>query len=319
MKKPVITIIGSYVMAMTMRVERFPTCGETLIGHSFQPIHGGKGTNQAVECARLGATVNHVICVGEDSYGDGIIEVCEREGINVQHIKRSGTLSSGIAFVIVNDEGSNIITLDLGANMDLLPEDVTAIEKLISQSDIILIQMEISTSTIAAAVNAAKRLGVKIILNPAPYQYLPDEIWANVTIATPNEKEAKLMAGYNPETQVDMEILGRKILDKGIENVIITMGEKGAFFMYREDGGQNVKGKFKSGWVPVRKVNAVDTTGAGDTFSGALSVAIAEGKPMADAIRFAVAAASLSVMHFGVIDIMPYRKEVEEELKIINH
>ena len=310
MKKPVITIIGSYMMAMTMRVERFPTCGETLIGHGFQHIHGGKGTNQAVECARLGATVNHVICVGQDSYGDGIIEICEREGINVQHIKRSATRSSGVAFVIVNDDGSNIITLDLGANMDLLPEDVAAVESIIAQSDIILIQMEISTSTIAAAVNAAKRLGVKVILNPAPYQYLPDEIWANVAIATPNETEAKLMAGYDPEAQVDMEILGRKLLDKGIENVIITMGEKGAFFMYGEDDGS-----MKSGQVPVRKVDAVDTTGAGDTFSGALSVAVAEGKSIADAIRFAVAAASLSVMHYGVIDIMPYRKEVEEELK----
>ena len=310
MKKPVITIIGSYMMAMTMRVERFPTCGETLIGHGFQHIHGGKGTNQAVECARLGATVHHVICVGQDSYGDGIIEICEREGINVQHIKRSATRSSGVAFVIVNDEGSNIITLDLGANMDLLSEDVAAVESIIAQSDIILIQMEISTSTIAAAVNAAKRLGVKVILNPAPYQYLPDEIWANVAIATPNETEAKLMAEYDPEAQVDMEILGRKLLDKGIENVIITMGEKGAFFMYGEEDGS-----IKSGRVPVRKVDAVDTTGAGDTFSGALSVAVAEGKPIADAIRFAVAAASLSVMHFGVIDIMPYRKEVEEELK----
>ena len=309
MKKPVITVIGSYVMAMTMRVERFPTCGETLIGRGFQPIHGGKGTNQAVECARLGATVNHVICVGKDAYGDGIIEICEKEGINVQHIKRSETFSSGVAFVIVNDEGSNIITLDLGANMDFLPEDITALEKIIAQSDIILIQMEISTSTVAAAVNAAKRLGVKVILNPAPYQYLSDEVWANVSIATPNEKEAKMMAGYDPETQVDMEMLGLKLLDKGIENVIITLGEKGAFFMYRENGC------IKSGCVPVRKVDAVDTTGAGDTFSAALSVAVAEGKSLTDAIRFAVAAASLSVMYFGVIDIMPYRKEVEEEFK----
>jgi ribokinase len=309
MKKPVITVIGSYVMAMTMRVERFPTCGETLIGRGFQPIHGGKGTNQAVECARLGATVNHVICVGKDAYGDGIIEICEKEGINVQHIKRSETVSSGVAFVIVNDEGSNIITLDLGANMDFLPEDITALEKIIAQSDIILIQMEISTSTVAAAVNAAKRLGVKVILNPAPYQYLSDEVWANVSIATPNEKEAKMMAGYDPETQVDMEMLGRKLLDKGIENVIITLGEKGAFFMYRENCS------IKSGCVPVRKVDAVDTTGAGDTFSAALSGAVAEGKSLTDAIRFAVAAASLSVMYFGVIDIMPYRKEVEEEFK----
>ena len=308
MNKPVITIIGSYVMAMTMRVERFPTCGETLIGRGFQPVHGGKGTNQAVECARLGATVNHVICVGKDSYGDGIIEICKKEGINMQHIKRSDTLLSGIAFVIVNDEGNNIITLDLGANMDFLPADIATLEDIIAQSDIVLIQMEISTSTIAAAVNAAKRYGVKIVLNPAPYQYLSDEVWANVTIATPNEKEAKLMTGFDPETEVDLEVIGRKLLDKGIDTAIITIGEKGAFFMYREDGN------IKSGRIPARKVEAVDTTGAGDTFSAALSVAIAEGKPIADAIRFAVAAASLTVIHYGVIDIMPYRKAVEETL-----
>jgi ribokinase len=313
MKKPVITVIGSYVMAMTMRVNRFPTCGETLIGHSFKPVHGGKGTNQAVECARLGATVNHVICVGEDSYGDGIIGICKREGIDARHIKRSATLPSGVAFVIVNDESNNIITLDLGANMDFLPEDIAALEQVIAQSDIMLMQMEIPASTVAAAVHTAKRLGVKMILNPAPYQYLPDEIWANVDIATPNEKEAKLMAGYDPETEVDLEILGRRLLDKGIKNVIITTGEKGAFFMYREDGEE---ARVISGQVPARKVDAVDTTGAGDTFSAALGVAVAEGRSIVEAIRFAVAAASLSVRHYGVIDTMPYRNEVEEELKI---
>jgi ribokinase len=307
MKKPVITVVGSYAVGMTMRTGRFPTSGETLMGHNFKQLHGGKGSNQAVECARLGADVHFVSCLGKDMLGESAISLYNSEGVDVTNIKRSDTMPTGVGFVIVDENGNNIITLDLGANTDLTPEYIVKVEDIISRSDVLLMQLEIPTQTVAVAAEIARKYGVVTILNPAPYQHLADSVWANIDFATPNEKEAKLILGYNPEEDVELEVLSQGLLNKGIGNVIITLGDRGAYFAKCMTCGSPEL-------IPVRKVDAVDTTGAGDTFSAALGVAVAEGKALTDAIIFASSAATLSVLKYGVIESMPYRKEVDEEL-----
>lgn len=307
-KKQIITVIGSYAVGMTMCTKIFPTAGETLIGHSFKQFHGGKGSNQAVECARLGAEVNFIVCIGKDNFGDGAVKLYQDERINTAFISRSNTLATGVGFITINESGQNIITLDLGANADLTPLYISSMADIISKSDIVLMQLEIPPETVSASIKIAREKGVKTILNPAPYQHLPDNTWAGVTIATPNEKEAKLILNLDPEKKVSIQTLGEGLLNKGIENIIITLGDKGAYFA---TNSSNTKNEL----IPVRKVEVVDTTGAGDTFSAALAVAIAEGRSIMDAIKFSCAAATLSVMKYGVIDSMPYRDAVEKELK----
>lgn len=308
MKKPVITVVGSYAAGLTMMTRRFPTSGETLMGWNYRQMHGGKGSNQAVECARLGADVNFIACLGKDVMGDSAVDLYRQEGIDCSNVKFSENLPTGVGFIIVNEHGHNIITLDMGANKDLTPGYVQEKEEVIASSDVCLIQLEISPETVAAAASIAAGNGVRVILNPAPYQKLPDTIWNTIDILTPNEKEAKLLLGYGPDEEIGIPELAYGILSKGVNNVIITLGGRGAYYAAGNEGGN-------CGFIPAKKVNVVDTTGAGDTFSSALGVATSEGKNLHDAVLFASAAAALSVTRYGVIESMPYRGEVEEMLK----
>ncbi|HEY5584570.1 MAG TPA: ribokinase [Ruminiclostridium sp.] len=305
MKNPVISIVGSYAVALTMMTKRFPTSGETLMGENFKQFHGGKGSNQAVESARLGANVNFVACIGKDGFGKGAINLYKTEGINTNYITESDNLSTGVGFIIVDEQGHNIITLDLGANLDLNPDYVNLMKDSIIVSDVLLMQLEISTQSVVAAAKIAKENGVKVILNPAPYQPLPDDIWEDIYILTPNEKEAKLILGYDPESEIAIQELADGIIKKGVKNVIITLGGRGAYF-----ATSSYSNKYQL--IPARKVDVVDTTGAGDTFSAALGVAIGEGKALSESVQFASAAASLSVTKYGVIEAMPYRNQVDK-------
>jgi ribokinase len=204
--------------------------------------------------------------------------------------------------VIVDQTGSNIILLDIGANNELDSEYITRMTDVISKSDALLMQMEIPLETVAKAAEIASNHGVTVILNPAPYQTPPQSIWSNITILTPNEKEAKLITGRFPEEDVLVEVLGADILKLGVKNVIITLGEKGAY----------VATKGFSCTIPSKKVDVVDTTGAGDSFTAALGVAVSEGKSLSEAAEFAVLASALAVTKYGVIESLPYRKQVED-------
>ena len=301
-EKPIITVVGSYIVGLTMRTGRFPTAGETLIGHSFSQFYGGKGSNQAVGCARLGANVNFIACIGKDTIGDDALKLYRQENVCAELIKRSDTLSTGVGFVIVDQAGSNMILLDIGANNELNPEYITQMSDIISKSDALLMQLEIPLETVAKAAEIAKKHGVPVILNPAPYQNLPDSIWSDITILTPNEKEAKLITGRSPDDDVSVETLGADILQLGVKTIIITLGEKGAY----------VAAKDISFSVPSKTVDVVDTTGAGDTFTAALGVAVSEGKNLSEAVEFAVCASALAVTKYGVIEALPYRKQVEK-------
>lgn len=303
-KKPLITVVGSYAVGMTMRANRFPTCGETLIGRDFKQLHGGKGSNQAVESARLGANINFIACLGKDALAEKALQLYKEEGVDTQHIKYSESFSTGVGFIMVDNEGNNIILLDFGANNDLMPEYVESKSEIITNSDIVLVQLEIPVETVVKTVEIAKRNNTKVILNPAPYQHIHDKVWKGVTIATPNEKESKLILGYSPDEKVKVEELAKGLLAKGVENVVITLGEKGCYVATEQD----------EELIPANRTNVIDTTGAGDTFTAALGVAIAEGSKIKEAVRFASAAAAVSVSKYGVIEAMPYRNEVESAM-----
>lgn len=307
MKKPVISVVGSYAVGMTMRVGRIPTNGETLIGHSFKQLHGGKGSNQAIGCARMGASVKFISCIGMDAYGEKVLSLYKEEGVDYSHSKFSKSLLTGVGFIIVDDNGNNIITLDPGANNELTPSYIEETKDVIANSNVLLMQLEIPVETVYAAARIAKENGVKVVLNPAPYKRLPEEIWQYVDIVTPNEKEAKLILGYAPDKEVSIEKLAEELIEKGVENVIITLGGRGSFFRCRIKDAD-------IGLTPSKKVDVVDTTGAGDTFNAALGVAIAEGAELKKAISFATTAASLSVMKYGVIESIPYRDEIDNKL-----
>lgn len=300
-RKPAIAVIGSYAVGLTMRADRFPTAGETLRGSHFKQFHGGKGSNQAVACARLGADVSLIACIGRDSFGENAMELYRNEGVDTRYMRMSDSMPTGAGFIMVDNGGSNEILIDFGANNDLSPEYIEGIRHAISYSEVVLLQMEIPPETVKTAAGIASSLGKTVIINPAPYQPLPDEAWRYATVVTPNEKEARLLLGYRPDEKISLEELGKGLLNKGIKIAVITLGEKGAFIVSEDF----------SMLVPSRKAEVVDTTGAGDTFTAALGVALAEGKDIRAAAAFAACAAALSVTKYGVIESLPYRNEVD--------
>lgn len=298
-----ITVVGSYATGMTMFTERFPLSGETLIGHGFSAEFGGKGSNQAVGIARLGEQPYFVACVGEDSFGREALTMFQKEKVNALGVRVCTRIPTGVGFIIVDKEGNNVITLDPGANSNLNESDVDAAADVLALSKCVVMQLEIPPRVIEYAAELAQSKGVPVILNPAPYQPIPNEVWANVDIVTPNETEARLIVGREPDDRITTEALAEEIHALGVKNVVITLGEKGAY-VARADG----KGFF----VPAFPVNAIDTTGAGDTFTAALAVALSEDFDLAEAVRFANAAAALTCTVKGVVPALPYRKIVNE-------
>jgi ribokinase len=301
-----ITVVGSYAVGMTMRSLRFPVSGETILGSDFQVLHGGKGSNQAVEAARLGADVNYIGCIGKDTFGEMAKNLFKVEGINYSNIKISEKYNTGVGFVMVDENGHNRIIIDFGANNDILKEDIYKLESIIKETNIVLVQLEICLEAVEAVLEIAHKNKVKTILNPAPFQPINERLLKYVDILTPNESEARLLLGYKPDEKITDEEVGKKLLEKGVKNVVITLGSKGAMIISKNEITV----------IPVKEVKVVDTTGAGDTFSSALAVGLAEGKNMKDAVNFAGTAAALSVTKYGVVPSLPYRKEVEEFLRV---
>ena len=276
------------------------------MGHSFRPLHGGKGSNQAVGCSRLGASVKLIASIGRDTNGEKALALYEQESVDSSPCLISEEKPTGVGFIIVNDDGNNIITLDPGANNDLTPAYIQQKKEDIAGADVLLIQLEIPPETVYATARLGAENNVKVIVNPAPYSKLPDDIWQYITILTPNETEAKLTLGYLPDEEIPVEQLAEGLIAKGVQNVVITLGEKGSYFVSRNRD-------LETGYIPAVKVETVDTTGAGDTFNAALGVAIAEGLQIHEAVKFASAAAARSVTKYGVIESMPYRNEVSQE------
>ncbi len=300
MSKSKIIVIGSANTDMVVKAGKLPLPGETVLGGTFFMNAGGKGANQAVAAARLGGNVTLVTKVGNDIFGKQTIESLQKDHVNTDFVFVDKEAPSGTALIILNQEGENCIVVAPGANANLLPSDIEAVTG-ISNAEIILMQLEIPMETILVVAKKAKENHQKVIINPAPAQSLSDDLLNGLFLITPNETEATLLTGITVVDEQTASQAARIFLNKGVENVIITLGKEGAYF-------ENCKLSLK---IPAPVMKALDTTAAGDTFSGALTVAITEKMDWKKAIKFAITAASISVTRLGAQASVPYRNEIE--------
>lgn len=299
--RPKIVVVGSSNTDMVVKTERIPSPGETVIGGDFVIAAGGKGANQAVAAARLGADVTLVARLGSDLFGDQSLENFKQEGINTDFIVRDAAAPSGVALISVDSRGENSIVVAPGSNGRLSVEDVDKAADEIRKADALVMQLESPMETVTHAARIAHEAGVRVILTPAPAQHVPKETLALIDVLIPNEYEAAQLAAIGSH---DVEDLGRALLEAGVGTVIITLGSKGVMMV--QPGGTS---RFEA-----RKVEAVDTTAAGDSFTGALACALAEGKDMPDAITFAISAAAITVTRMGAQPSLPTRAELEGSL-----
>jgi len=299
-----IVVVGSSNTDMIIKVPHLPKPGETILGGEFTKAAGGKGANQAVAAARAGGVVTFIAKVGDDIFGESAINGFVEDNINVDYVGKDAEAPSGVAQIFVADDGDNCIAVASGANAKLSPDDIRDAKEVITSADVLLTQLETPVETISMAIDFAKNSGKTVILNPAPAQPLPDELLAKLSVITPNETEAELLTGIEVTDESSAALASEALKEKGVESVIITLGSKGAFV---DHGGQQY---MVSGF----KVDAMDTTAAGDTFNGALAVAISQKKDMRDAVRFANAAAALSVTKLGAQPSVPSLKEIIEFL-----
>ncbi len=295
-----IIVIGSSNVDLTARVRTLPRPGETIGGARLHQANGGKGANQAVAAARLGADVTFLTCLGNDANGEMLSAQFAAEGIDTSKIKFSAT-PTGTALIFVDDNAENCIAVAPGSNNDLLPADVEGIRDSISAAAYLLLQLEIPMATVEKAILLADEAGVRTILNPAPMAPLSDEILKHVWLITPNQTEAHSLTGIAVNDEEDARKAAEALFAKGVGNVIITMGSKGSLVCTPDE----------TTFVPARKVKAVDTTGAGDVYNGALVAALAEGKSLVDAAGIATAASSIAVTRMGAQTSAPHRNELD--------
>jgi ribokinase len=305
MAKNTILVVGSSNTDMIIKLDRIPRPGETILGGEFVTAAGGKGANQAVGAARAGGKVTFIARVGQDMFGDQAVAGFVQAGIDVNFVFRDQAAPSGVALIFVAKDGENSIAVAGGANSRLAGSDVKKASGVFAGATVLVMQLETPLGTVLAAAELAAKRGVRVILNPAPAQPLPDRLLKLVSILTPNETEAELLTGIKVDSQAAADKAAGKLLARGVGTVILTLGARGAFIA--EGATRQL--------VPGFKVKAVDTTAAGDIFNGALAVALAEGKPLAEAARFANAAAAISVTRMGAQPSAPTRKEIERFLK----
>jgi ribokinase len=302
--KPRILVVGSSNTDMIIKMARIPRPGETIIGGEFTSAAGGKGANQAVGAARAGGAVTLIARIGQDMFGDKAVAGFIADGINVDYVVRDRTSPSGVALIFVGQNGENSIAVASGANARLTPADVRKAKGAFRDVSVLLLQLETPLDTVQAAAELAAAAGVRVILNPAPARPLPDKLLRRLYLLTPNESEAELLTRVAVDNVDGAAKAADALLARGVQNVIITMGARGAW----------VAGAGIRQMIPAFKVKAVDTTAAGDVFNGALALALAEGKPLLEAARFASAAAAISVTRMGAQTSAPTRKEIERLL-----
>lgn len=294
-----IVVVGSSNTDLVVRVPRLPAAGETVLGGDLSTVAGGKGANQAVAAARLGAQVTFVACVGQDAYGTAAVQHYRDEGIDVRYVRTTPAAPSGVALIFVDAAGHNMIAVAPGANNQLTPDDIEQAASAIRAADVLLAQLETPLATVAAAVDLARRAGVRVILNPAPAQALPAHLLSQVDVITPNEHEARTVAGLPPETPLPQTAAALQAA--GVGTVLVTLGEQGAYVLDRFGA---------SFTVPALAVSAVDTVAAGDAFNGGLAVALARSMELAAAVRYANAVAAISVTRAGAQTSLPFAAEV---------
>jgi ribokinase len=295
-----ILVIGSSNTDMVIKTEKLPAPGETILGGTFLMNPGGKGANQAVAAARLGGKVTFITKRGNDLFGNQAVGLLMREGIDAQFIVKDLEFPSGVALITVDSHGENSIVVAPGSNGRLSEDDIPTSVFENTKFDILLLQLEIPIKTVEYSAVTASAQGIKVILNPAPASKLPDKLLQNTWLITPNETEAEAITGTEITDISSACRAAVLIQEKGVKNVIITLGEMGAY----------IKSAYFTGLVPGIKVTPVDTTAAGDVFNGALAVALSEEKDLQEAVIFANKAAAISVTRMGAQASAPYRSEV---------
>jgi ribokinase len=303
-----IVVVGSFNMDLVVRMPAIPRPGETLLGGVFATYPGGKGSNQAVAAARMGGQVTMVGRVGSDAFGSELLGMARGEGIDTRFVGVDPQAATGVALIQVDAQGQNSISVASGANFALAPEMVVAAFEQLEAVDLLVMPLENPIETITIAARLAKKAGARVLLNPAPAQKLSADLLRNVDVLIPNEHEAALMTGIEIHSIEDARLAAAKLIAAGVGVVIITMGQRGALIAESNPAGIIYT------HIPAFTVQAVDTTAAGDAFVGALAVALGEGQPLAGAVRFASAAAAISVTRPGAQPSLPRRVEVDEFL-----
>jgi ribokinase len=301
--KPHVVVVGSINMDLVVRVPRLPRPGETLPAQDLQNVAGGKGANQAVAAARLGARVTMVGRVGDDSFGPQLRAGLEEAGVSTQHVRLTENCSSGVAVIAVEASGENAILLASGANGQLTGDDVRASAEVFRVADILLVQLEVPIETVEAAVGLARHHGVRVVFDPAPVPTgpLPKSLY-EVDVLSPNQTEAEGLTGVAVTDLAQAERAARLLRERGARNVVLKLGEQGAL-LCDQDGYVEA--------APAARVKVVDTTAAGDAFTAALAVGLCEGLALKDAVRLGCAAGTLATTRAGAQPAMPCRDEVD--------
>ncbi|MCS6907642.1 MAG: ribokinase [Anaerolineales bacterium] len=299
MKK--IVVLGSLNMDLVVRAPRHPQPGETVIGGEFQTFPGGKGANQAVAAARLGAEVWMIGRVGGDAFGEALLQTVRRDGVNTTFVRCDDQAATGVALITLDTTGQNAIVVAPGANMRLTVQDVQEAEAAFEGADLLLMQLESPLEAVEAALQIAHRRGAKVVLNPAPARPLPNALLTQVDYLVPNQSELRLLA----DGEVEIEAAAARLMAKGVRNLIVTLGEEGALLKTADFQEK----------LPAFPVPVVDTVAAGDAFAAAFCVALAEGKPLREAVVWGNAAGAIAVTRPGAQPSMPTREELEHFLK----
>lgn len=294
-----ILVIGSANIDLVVKTSRFPKQGETLLGGSFFMNNGGKGANQAIAVSRLGGDLAFVCKTGKDSFREQTIKLFKEEGINTEWMFTDEDEPSGVAIIMVDENGENSIVVASGANATLSISDIDSIEDLIDKSEYVLIQLEIPVKTVDYIIRLAGQKHKKVILNPAPAAHLSTDIFPHLYLLTPNKIEAEVLSGVKISDDASIVTAAKTLHGYGVENVVLTLGSKGALVF---DGNPH--------WVPAIPTKSIDSTGAGDVFNGALTVALAEGNTLLQAVQFANKAAAISITRYGAIPSIPLRSEI---------
>ena len=298
---PKVVVVGSFNMDLVVKVGHRPRKGETLMGEEFGMFIGGKGSNQAIAAARLGADVTMIGRLGTDLFGDTLMAAHTKEGIHTDYVSRDTEAGTGIASILIDADGDNSIVIVPQANMRLSVADIERASESIAAADVLLLQLEVPIAASQRAAEIAKSNGATVVLNPAPAQELPDDFLTQIDILAPNEVETESLSGVKISTSTDAEHAAKVLLDKGLSAVILTLGERGALLLTPDLTQQ----------VPAYAVEVVDTTAAGDAFCGALATGLARGENLADAVAFANAAGALAVTVLGAAPSMPTAAQVE--------
>lgn len=295
-----ICVIGSLNMDLVVNVDTMPKPGQTIIGSNFKEVPGGKGANQAVAMARLNGNVSMIGKVGEDGFGQTLINSLKNDKVDTTYIQTSKG-ATGVALITVDKNAQNSIVVSPGANFEVKEDDIDNNIEAIKNSDIVVLQLETPLNTIKYALNKAKELNKYTILNPAPAVKLDDEIIKNVDLLTPNETELEIISGVSIETEEDIQKAAQIMIENGVKELIVTLGSKGSLYINKE------KSMFKKAY----KVEAVDTTAAGDSYTGALAVALSQDKNIEDAMDFASKVGALSVLKEGAQSSLPTLEDVK--------